>query len=111
MQNNRAHPRFQVDLEGKILTLDGSCNYNCTIQDISEGGARVTTHVFRELPAKIFLFDKKRGNLFECEVRWQQDWAVGLRFIDTPARSHRRILMELCANDRPVAKRPPADAI
>jgi hypothetical protein len=70
----------------------------------------VTTHFFRELAAKIFLFDKKRGNLFECEVRWQQDWAVGLRFIDTPG-SHRRILMELCANDWPVAKRPPADAI
>jgi hypothetical protein len=47
MQNNRAYPRFQVDLEGKILRLDGSCKHNCTIQDISEGGARVTTHFFR----------------------------------------------------------------
>jgi hypothetical protein len=47
MQNNRAYPRFQVDLEGKILRLDGSCKHNCTIQDISQGGARVTTHVFR----------------------------------------------------------------
>jgi hypothetical protein len=96
MQNNRAHLRFQVDREGKILTLDGSCNYNCTIQDISEGGARVTTHIFRELPTKIFLFDKKSGKLFECEVRWQRDWAVGVRLVDTPARSHRRILLDLC---------------
>lgn len=95
-QSKRAHPRFKVRLEGRLLSLDGMHNYDCTIEDLSEGGACVSTRYAVTLPARMFLFERQGGDTFECEVRWQRDRQVGLRFIDAATRSQRRTLLELC---------------
>ena len=36
LDNNRAHPRFPARLDGRLLSLDGHCNFKCVVMDVSE---------------------------------------------------------------------------
>jgi hypothetical protein len=97
LRDNRAHPRFAARLAGRLLSLDGRCNFECTILDASEGGARASTPEFGLIPTRVFLSLTKTGEIFECEVRWRRDGELGLRFIDSAAREDRKALLRLCA--------------
>jgi hypothetical protein len=97
LNDSRAHPRFKTRLAGRLLSLDGRCNYDCTITDVSEGGARAASHAVGLVPARIFLFVARTSDLFECEVRWRRDGEIGLRFIDAVPHSTRKVLIGLPA--------------
>jgi hypothetical protein len=94
--DNRAHPRVETRLKGRLLSLDGRCNYNCVVIDVSEGGARVSTAEFGLVPTGVFLFLANSGDIFECDVRWRREGQVGLAFIDGVPRSMRKALLDLC---------------
>jgi len=95
--DNRLHPRFEAHLKGRLLSLDGRCNYNCVVIDLSEGGARVSTAEFGLVPTKVFLVLSKSGDVLECDVRWRRDGQVGLRFIDAVPATTRKALLALYA--------------
>lgn len=95
--NYRAHERFRTKVIGRLLSLDGRCNYTCTITDVSEGGARVSTPEWELVPDRLFLSVAKDGDIFECDVRWRRDGELGLRIIDSAARASRKTLLALCA--------------
>ena len=97
VNDKRVHPRFEARLKGRLLSLDGHCNYNCTVTDVSEGGARVSTLEFGLVPARVFLVLVKSGDIFECDIRWRREGELGLRFIDGIPRSMRKALLNLCA--------------
>jgi hypothetical protein len=68
---------------------------DCTIRDLSETGALVSTTAPERVPSKVFLWQKETGVLFECEVRWQKaERLFGLRFVDVCGRTQRRALIE-----------------
>src|SRR5688572_22353476 len=92
--NRRVDPRFQVCIVGKLMWANGACSKDCTINDLSEGGARVDTYVYTKVPATLNLFESKTGNIFECLVRWQQGPMIGLQFVDVCGRLKRRMLIE-----------------
>ena len=100
MINARADPRSSVALGGKILSLQGGTAFDCVIVDLSEGGARVVTKRFYQGSPSLYLFVAKTGDLFECTVQWQRDDEMGVRFVDSPGRSRRKMLLSLCAGDR-----------
>jgi hypothetical protein len=83
-------------LDGRLLSLDGRCNYTCVITDVSEGGACVRTVEFGLVPSRVFLFVAKNADIFECDVMWRHAGEVGLRLIDTAGRSSRKTLLGLC---------------
>ena len=95
----RAHPRQHSRLDGRLLTLDGRCNFRCIVVDVSEGGARVSG-VGALLPGKVFLFISKTSDMLECEIRWCKKNEIGLRFIDSAPRSQRKALLSLCTDER-----------
>jgi hypothetical protein len=97
--NNRAHPRFPARLDGRLLSLDGRCNFKCTIVDVSEDGARIRAADLQLIPGKAFLFVAKTGDIFECDIRWQRGDEIGLHFIDNAARSQRKALLKLCEHE------------
>ena len=97
LNDNRAHPRFEARLKGRLLSLDGRCNYNCLVVDVSEGGARAATSEFGLVPNRVFLILATNSDMFDCDVRWRRDGEVGLRFIDIVSRSTRSALLRLCA--------------
>jgi len=99
INNNRADTRFQARLEGRLLSLDGHCNYKCVVIDVSEGGARASTAEWGLVPNKVFLFLAETGDIFECDLRWRREGEVGLCFIDSVGRSRRKALLTLCTRE------------
>ena len=95
--DNRAHPRFATSQRGRLLSLDGRCNYNCVIADVSEGGARVRTGDFGLVPNRVYLSIGNGSEFFDCDVRWRRDGQLGLRFTDIVSSSTRKKLIALCA--------------
>src|SRR5262245_50290583 len=88
--NNRAHPRLKADLKARLLSLDGRCNYNCMVVDVSEGGARVASAHVALIPSRVFL--AVADDILECDVRWRRDGQLGLQFIDDVSRLKRAAL-------------------
>jgi hypothetical protein len=97
----RQSPRYELRLNGRILSPDMSFGAECTIRDLSETGALVSTPVPERLPSRVYLWQVQTGMLFECEVRWQKfDKLFGLRFIDICGRAQRRAVIERFAFER-----------
>jgi hypothetical protein len=96
VQERRATPRSAVRVAVRIVTRDGA--FDATMVNISHDGARLSMDERRWLPGRIYLWVSKVVTLFECEVRWQRDGAVGLRFIDTSAQSLQRAMVNACAS-------------
>jgi hypothetical protein len=92
--DNRAFPRFEVRIRGKLMWGDGACGKDCVIYDLSEDGARVVTPVLTDIPDTVDLFEGKTGNIFECNVRWRRNEQIGLQFVDVCSRVKRRALIE-----------------
>ena len=102
VDNRRTHPRFEVRIPGKLMWSNGACGRDCTIKDLSEGGACVATMAFIDIPDVVDLFEGKTGNIFECAVRWQRNGLIGLQFIDMCSRAKRRALIQqhaLCVQE------------
>jgi hypothetical protein len=92
----RAHPRMPTVERGRLLSLDGRCNYDCAIVDVSEGGARIRVREIGLVPSRVYLYVTSSSEIFDCEVRWRGDGEVGLRFSDVVLSSTRRRLLALC---------------
>ena len=99
LNNTRAHPRFPARLDGRLLSLDGHCNFKCIIMDVSEGGARISAADLQLIPGKAFLVVVKTGDIFECDIRWQRGDEIGLHFIDSARRSQRKALLTVCERE------------
>lgn len=102
MYDNRAFTRHQVRIDGKLLSPDMSFCVDCTVNDISEGGAQVSVRASAEVPARVYLWQAETGAFFECDVRWRKLHLIGLHFIDIASRTQSRALIERCKPAQPI---------
>ncbi len=79
--NKRAHVRKRSLLTGKLVFNHGWGALDCTVRDISEGGAKVQLGGWPNLPKEIELY-LERGQRFRCEVVRFVDNFMCLRFLD-----------------------------
>lgn len=79
--DRRAHPRKKTNAVGKVIFNDGSVLLDCTILDISDGGAKLQFTGRQVLP-RTFLLQLHTGQVTRCEVRWAKDDFFGVRFLD-----------------------------
>jgi hypothetical protein len=78
--NRRRSERQTVNGAGKIRI--GSMPRDCTIIDVSRGGARVVaTHVVAALPSEFTLI-MPDGRARDCRLAWQIGCEFGVEFID-----------------------------
>ena len=102
MRDQRANPRREVEIAGRLIFADGSASIDCLIVDLSDGGARITTNLNIALPERVYLWQSDTSNIFDCEVRWQLGTSSGLSIVDTCGRQMRRALIGVpCIQDRP----------
>jgi hypothetical protein len=76
-------PRQRTFLNGKLALRDGAFTFDCTIHDISEGGAKVTMDRHAPLPVDFYLIVVKRCIAYESKVMWTNYPARGLKFVNT----------------------------
>lgn len=79
--NRRAHRRRRVLKRGALILNNGFSRIDCTIRDISEGGARIVTDSMINLPKHIELLVTESGEKYTAQTRWQKDRQSGLMFV------------------------------
>jgi hypothetical protein len=80
---HRKVPRHKVEQSVLIKSVEGPIVGQCTMLDISSGGARLSVADAAQVP-KLFtlLLSKLDGKLKRyCVVAWQKDKQVGVRFV------------------------------
>ena len=93
MQDQRAAPRREVEIPGRLIFADGTAALECVILDVSDGGARVRTELSLVLPERVYLFQGDTADILDCEVRWQLANQAGLYIVDTCGRRMRKALI------------------
>jgi hypothetical protein len=71
----RKHPRQTVDISAEI-TIGGSVQCECTIMDISQGGAMLAIPAGCVLPDQFTLTPPSRL----CRVAWRNEKHIGVAF-------------------------------
>lgn len=99
-RENRRAARKQVLLSGKIAYAGGAYNFNCTIRDISETGARVAISRGQGIPNSVYLIDLRSRVAHDARVVWQRSPLFGLTFLTTyplaqPLEPHLEFLRRL----------------
>lgn len=62
---------------------DGSEVQDCTLVDISDGGARLVVEDADGVPDKLSLLLYRDGEAFPCEIVWRCNSAIGIQFAST----------------------------
>lgn len=79
----RRLPRRKVEQLALIRSAEGAIVGQCTMLDISAGGARLKIDAAAELPELFtLLFSKLDGKLKRhCVVAWRKEKQLGVRFV------------------------------
>ena len=79
----RTSPRKKVLLTAKIVYGDGAYTLDCTIRDLSAGGARIGLGKGQTIPAQVYLLDVPNRVAYEAIVASSRPPEFGLRFEKT----------------------------
>jgi hypothetical protein len=78
----RSHIRRSVIQRARIESPDGAFAGECTMTDVSAGGARLVLSTSDPLPSRFFLILSRDGALRRlCQPVWQTDTKAGVQFI------------------------------
>ncbi|MEX0590662.1 MAG: PilZ domain-containing protein [Xanthobacteraceae bacterium] len=83
----RKHLRRILGQPVAILGADGNVICECTLHDVSDGGARLKLAIPKggtapEISPEFILSLSKRGNVFRhCQTVWRRSDEIGVRFI------------------------------
>ena len=77
----RKSPRKKVMIRARIVYGDGAHSIDCTVCDISAGGAGIRLSIEHHLPKRIFLIVLRDSIAYEADVRWQARCNIGVEFL------------------------------
>ena len=78
---NRRTERKAVNCPG-LIVAEGQSIRQCTVVDVSAGGAKLMVRNIESLPSRFKLMWSHAENAgFDCEVRWRDPGAVGVKFL------------------------------
>jgi hypothetical protein len=79
--------RRRVMSFGLVVPDAGHPGLDCTIRDVSDGGARIGFARTVALPAQFWLIEVRARMAHLAEIAWRNDLEAGLRFCDSFALS------------------------
>jgi hypothetical protein len=80
-KEQRKSPRRRVYKEGKLVFGKAHCIVDCTIDNMSEGGAHVRVTSSHGVPGDFYLVEASRGIIHKAEVAWRTTTGIGLRLL------------------------------
>ena len=83
----RSHARRRTLKAGVITFSDSSGKLDCTVRDISEGGARLLITGGGDAPETFELVIDLDGLAADCQVRWRRGKEVGVQYVGKPRKS------------------------
>jgi hypothetical protein len=79
--DRRSSVRRKVMRAARVFFADRQSLVDCTILDLSDGGAKLEFTNRQVLP-RIFDLQMQNGAIYRCEVRWAKGNFFGVRFLD-----------------------------
>ncbi|KQV65117.1 pilus assembly protein PilZ [Rhizobium sp. Root1220] len=73
----RQTPRRRTFIGGKILLNGGASVFDCTVKDLSTGGARLSLDGALAVPSEFELL-LSDGRMFHCAVKWRRLNTLGV---------------------------------
>jgi len=77
----RAAPRERTLRAGKLFVGPDLLEINCTVTDISDGGARLRLPPGQYIPDEVWLMEVRSGIVSRAKVAWRGYPLIGLRFV------------------------------
>lgn len=101
----RVSRRARMKLPAKIVFGSKEYVLDCTIRDLSTGGARVAVPTVDVLPANLILIEPQNLLAFDSRVQWRRKALIGLSFnkavsLDDPLNPTTQILRMYALNAR-----------
>ena len=79
----RKKPRRVLHYRARILLSKKGQPRPCSIEDISESGARIVLQKDEELPKHFLLLLTPRGVARVCREVWREELTVGVEFVES----------------------------
>jgi hypothetical protein len=79
--DRRSNVRKKVMRAARVFFNDRQSLIDCTILDLSDGGAKLE-FASRQMLPRTFDLQMQNGAIYRCEVRWAKDNFFGVRFLD-----------------------------
>jgi hypothetical protein len=80
-KDKRRSPRRRVLKEGKLIFGQGHSVVDCTIDNMSDGGAHVRMISSHGVPGDFYLVEASRGIIHKAEVAWRTTTGIGLKLL------------------------------
>jgi hypothetical protein len=80
-RENRRNPRRRVLKDGKLIFGKGNCILDCTIDNMSDGGAHIRMTSSHGVPPEFYLAEASRGIIHVAEVAWRTPTGMGLKLL------------------------------
>src|SRR5579872_5270735 len=81
--DRRPERRVSTLLPGVVVTLDGSTEYDCTIKDLSDSGARIGLLTKAAVPDAFYLMHVKERSAYHVKVAWRSGSNIGVQVVST----------------------------
>ena len=95
--DRRSSPRRKVLKGVKVIYNEGHCSLDCTVANLSEGGACLDLPTYVPLPETVMLHFQD-GHEHLAQVVWSTSTRLGVRFVDAdaarPEGSLKSVLLE-----------------
>lgn len=79
--DRREHPREPTNLRARVFYGHGMAHWaDCTIVDLSKGGARLQISSIYPLPSRFVLLQLLGGVVYDVRVRWRRGDMTGVSF-------------------------------
>ncbi|MDR3507130.1 MAG: PilZ domain-containing protein [Caulobacteraceae bacterium] len=76
----RREPRLRTLLTGKLVFGPHDMTADCTIRNLTAGGAKITTSLAAGLPPEFWLIVVRQNTAYRAAVAWRRGEELGLRF-------------------------------
>ena len=101
MAEARRAERVRSFLRARIVFNNSNTTIECTIKNISAGGAKIELGNAMSIPETFDLEIPQKGRMHRARLSWRNDTAIGVEFVDDePARFERGELERLRQENR-----------
>jgi hypothetical protein len=80
-KDQRQSPRRKVQFPAWIDIGNDTAPRNCTVVDVSDGGARVMVEASSDLPKEFYLVLTKSGTRRRCRLVWSSEQEIGVFYL------------------------------
>ena len=85
MAEARTEERVRAFLRARILFNNNSSTIECTVKNMSAGGAKIELSSALSVPCEFDLDVPQKGRIYRARLMWRDSTSLGVQFVDKSA--------------------------